>query len=84
MNRNCLSIKDFLNQYVYNHKSLLIKRKKAETIIVKLFKYFETNPNKLPEDWKSKKNNAIERNICDYVSGMTDRYASKLYNSIYE
>ena len=84
MQSNCLSIKDFLNENVYNHKSLLIKRKKAEEIIVKLFKYFETNPNKLPEDWKIKKNNAIERNICDYVSGMTDRYASKLYSSIYE
>ena len=84
MHSNCLSIKDFLNENVYNHKSLLIKRKKAEEIIVKLFKYFESNPNKLPEDWKSKKNNAIERNICDYVSGMTDRYASRLYSSIYE
>lgn len=84
MNSNCLSIRDFLYENVYNHKSLLIKRKRAEEIIVKLFNYFETNPNKLPEDWKDKKNNAIERNICDYVSGMTDRYASRLYNSIYE
>ena len=32
----------------------------------------------------NKKNNEIERNICDYVSGMTDRYASRLYSSIYE
>ena len=49
-----------------------------------MFNYFEANPSKLPDDWKNKKNNAIERNICDYVSGMTDRYASRLYNSIYE
>jgi len=84
MNSNCLLIRDFLYENVYNHKSLLIKRKRAEEIIVKLFNYFEANPNKLPDDWKNKKNNAIERNICDYVSGMTDRYASRLYNSIYE
>ena len=84
MNSNCLLIKDFLYENVYNHKSLLIKRKRAEEIIIKLFNYFEANPNKLPDDWKNKKNNAIERNICDYVSGMTDRYASRLYNSIYE
>ena len=84
MNSNCLLIKDFLYENVYNNKSLLIKRKRAEEIIVKLFNYFETNPNKLPEDWKNIKNNTIERNICDYVSGMTDRYASKLYSSIYE
>ena len=84
MKSNCLSVKDFLYQNVYNHKSLLIKRKKAEKIIIKLFNYFEDNPNKLPDDWKNKQNNAIERNICDYVSGMTDRYASRLYKSIYE
>ena len=84
MKSNCLSIRDFLYENVYNHKSLLIKRTRAEEIIVKLFNYFEVNPNKLPDDWKNKKNNAIERNICDYVSGMTDRYASRLYNSIYE
>ena len=84
MNSNCLSIRDFLYENVYNHKSLLIKRTRAEEIIVKLFNYFEVNPNKLPDDWKNKNNNEIERNICDYVSGMTDRYASRLYNSIYE
>ena len=84
MNSNCFSIRDFLYENVYNHKSLLIKRKRAEEIIVKLFNYFETNPHKLPNDWKNIKNNEIERNICDYVSGMTDRYASRLYNSIYE
>jgi len=84
MNINCISIRDFLYENVYNHKSLLIKRKRAEEIIVRLFEYFEINPDKLPEDWKNKKNNPIERNICDYVSGMTDRYAMRLYSSIYE
>ena len=30
------------------------------------------------------KNESKFRIICDYISGMTDRYASKLYKSIYE
>ena len=84
MNNNCKSIRDFLFDKVYNHKSLLIKRKRSEEIIVKLFKFFENNSNKLPEDWKNKKNTTLERNICDYISGMTDRYATNLYVSIYE
>ena len=83
MNNNCLSISDFLHINVYNHQSLIIKRKRAEEIIVKLFNYFKTNPNNLPGDWNNK-NTEIERNICDYISGMTDRYASRLYSSIYE
>ena len=37
MNENCLTIKDFLFENVYNHKTLMIKRKRAEQIIIKLF-----------------------------------------------
>ena len=26
--------------------------------------------------------NNVERNICDFIAGMTDRYAINLYNSL--
>ena len=43
------------------------------------------NFHKLPKDWSiQKKKESKNRIICDYISGMTDRYASKLYKSIYE
>ncbi|MBS57067.1 MAG: deoxyguanosinetriphosphate triphosphohydrolase [Rickettsiales bacterium] len=84
MNDKCLSIRDFLNENVYNHQTLLVKRKKAEEIIMRLFRYFENTPNKLPEDWINITNYPLERIICDYISGMTDRFASRLYRSIYE
>ncbi len=84
MNDNSLSIKDFLFENVYNHNSLMIKRKKAEEIIIKLFDYYKINYDKLPKDWKKIKSTNEERNICDYISGMTDRFALNLYNSIYE
>ena len=44
---------------------------------------FITSPNKLPLDWR-KIDEPIERIICDYISGMTDRYASRLFKEIYE
>jgi len=84
MNDKCVSIRDFLNENVYNHQTLLVKRKKAEEIIMRLFKYFENTPKKLPEDWINITNYPLERIICDYISGMTDRFASRLYRSIYE
>ena len=84
MNDNSLSIKDFLFENVYNNNSLMIKRKKAEEIIIKLFDYYKINYDKLPKDWKKIKSTNEERNICDYISGMTDRFALNLYNSIYE
>ena len=83
MNKQCLIIRDFLFKNVYNHQSLLIRRKRAEKIILQLFNYFKLNQDKLPKDW-IKQNQEIERVICDYISGMTDRFASRLYSSIYE
>ena len=85
MQDDCSIVRNFLNKNVYNHPKLTQKRKQVENIISKLFKYFFNNSNKLPNDWqKELKNEDINRIICDYISGMTDRYASNLYKSIYE
>ncbi len=83
MKKNCNSVKDFLNIQVYNHKKLLNKRNYSKKIINKLFTYFKNNNNKLPSDWINQ-DIEIERLICDYISGMTDRFAIKLYKEIYE
>ena len=78
MVEECKTIKNFLNTSVYNHKKLLDKRNYTNKIVVFLFKYFKNNINKLPTDWRYQ-NIEIERLICDYISGMTDRFALKLY-----
>ena len=78
-------IKDFLYNNVYNHPKLKKKRNEVEKIVMKLFKYFLENFKSLPEDWLlQEKYESKHRIICDYISGMTDRYASKLYKTIYE
>ena len=85
MKNNCNEIRNYLYENVYNHPKLIDKKSNAENIIFKLFEYYIKNFNLLPSDWLSKNNFEIkERIICDYISGMTDRYASKLYRSIYE
>ena len=83
MKSKAKNIKSFLFDNVYNHQNLVDKRQNVEKIISDLFKYFYNSPNKLPEDWRSI-NEPIERVICDYISGMTDRYASRLHKDLYE
>ena len=83
MKKNCNTVKEFLNIYVYNHKNLLDKRNYSKNIVNKLFVYFKNNNNKLPLDWITQ-DIEIERLICDYISGMTDRFAINLYKRIYE
>jgi len=85
LKNECLDIRKFLYRNVYNHPNLLEKRINSENIIFKIFEYYEKNFDKLPKDWLLKEELEIkQRIICDYVSGMTDRYASKLYKHIYE
>ena len=50
-------------------------------IVKTLFKEITKNPKKYIKNthlYKSGK----ERMVCDFIAGMTDRYAIKLYNSI--
>ena len=85
MKKDCSIISEFLFINVYNHKKLKSKRLQVEIIIEKLFKYFLKNFKKLPKDWFiQEKDEDKHRIICDYISGMTDRYAFKLYKSLYE
>ena len=85
MKKDCKLIRDYLFTNVYNHPKLAKKRKDVETIVMKLFEHYLKNFHTLPKDWfLQEKNESKNRIICDYISGMTDRYASKLYRYIYE
>jgi dGTPase len=83
MQRECNQIRNFLYENVYNHPKLIEKKSNSENIVFKLFEYFDKFFDKLPSDWLLKSEFELkERIICDYISGMTDRYASKLYKSL--
>ena len=50
-------------------------------LVIKLFKFLIKNPNRYINVSKYDKTN-IARSICDFIAGMTDRYAISLYNKI--
>ena len=85
MNINSKQIKDFLFLKVYKNVKIEQKRKKNEIIIEKLFNHYQQNFNLLPNDWIKKSDTMNkERIICDYIAGMTDRYADLQYHLIYD
>ena len=74
-------IKSFLKENMYHHKNVLDKAKKGEKIVKFLFNKIISNPLKfIKKDYL--KNQSKERSICDFIAGMTDRYAINLYNSL--
>ena len=81
MNLFDTSIKLFLRKKMYFSKSVLKKTNMGKKIIKSLFVKIKKNPSKFIKKSIYDKNN-VERNICDFIAGMTDRYAIKLYNSL--
>lgn len=74
----------FMFNKVYIGSIAKAQSEKAQHILEKLYLYFCSNPEKLPKDFLlgCDKDN-IERIVCDYIAGMTDRYAINLYNELF-
>mgnify|MGYP006149583515 CR=1 FL=1 len=81
MNLFDLSIKSFLKEKMYFSKNVLKKTNMGKKIIKFLFLKIKKNPSWFIKKTIYQKNN-FERNICDFIAGMTDRYAINLYNSL--
>ena len=74
-------IKLFLRKKMYYHKNVKSNTNDGKKIIKKLFFSIKKNPNKYINVSKYDKTN-VARSICDFIAGMTDRYAINLYNKI--
>ena len=75
------SIKSFLMKKMYLSKNVQKKTNYGKKIIKFLFLKIKKNPSKFIKKSAYQRNN-IERNICDFIAGMTDRYAINLYNDL--
>ncbi len=74
-------IKKFLKQKMYFHKKVNSKTNYGRKVITKLFTTIKKDPIKYI-NIKKYSNSNTDRIICDYIAGMTDRYAINLYNKI--
>tara|TARA_B100001121_G_scaffold307341_1_gene328631 strand:+ start:1968 stop:3107 length:1140 start_codon:yes stop_codon:yes gene_type:complete len=75
------TIKKFLRKKMYYHKNVKSNTNGGKKIIRKLFLSIKKNPNKYINVSKYDQTN-VDRSICDFIAGMTDRYAINLYNKI--
>lgn len=71
---------DYMYQNVYYNPVCKSEEAKAKAMIEKLYFYFLKNPDKLPKDYlKLADRFDKETAVCDYVAGMTDKYATNLF-----
>jgi dGTPase len=77
-------LRAFLFEHVYKSPIAKGEDEKAKALLVKLFEYYVRNPLKMPENYiKNLEDEGVERCVCDFVSGMTDRYAIETYNDLF-
>jgi len=79
------TLKAFLYQRLYRHYKVERMRVKAERFLGLLFETYRDHPSLLPESYQLRFDEyGIERVICDYLAGMTDRYALDEYKRLFE
>jgi dGTPase len=82
MNRE---LKDFLYNQLYRHYRVIRMQAKAERFISELFEAYVTRPEMLPDSVQAKRDGrSLQRVVCDYISGMTDRYALQEWQRLFD
>jgi len=85
MAQNNRELKDFLFKNLYQNHRVIRMQEKAERIINDLFTAYKKNPMMLPNHiqvWLE--NKGLERSICDYIAGMTDRFAIDEHRKLFD
>ena len=80
-------VRTFLFTRMYRAPSVVIMRNDVSAKIRALFPYFMDKPYLLPVEWQgefahSPDEQTIARVVCDYIAGMTDRFALQQYEQL--
>lgn len=77
--------REFLTKNLYNNYRVMRMSDKAKRFIEDLFGVYKNNPKQLPpSDQQKIKKYGLYRVICDYIAGMTDRYAQEEHKKLFD
>ena len=77
-------LRSFMFENVYRNPVAKGEESKAKDMLSRMFEYYMTHPEALPEDFHPQLSfEGLERNVCDYIAGMTDNYAIDKYTEIF-
>jgi dGTPase len=85
LHRRNRQLKDFLYNNMYRHHRVVRMAVKAERIITDLFNAYRNEPAILPRHIQELiAERGLERTICDYIAGMTDRFATEEHHKLFD
>jgi dGTPase len=78
-------LKDFLYNNLYRHYRVMRMAVKAEQIVTALFNTYCSEPMILPKHVQElTAKYGLERTVCDYIAGMTDRFAIEEHSKLFD
>ncbi|MEL6113397.1 MAG: deoxyguanosinetriphosphate triphosphohydrolase [Pseudomonadota bacterium] len=85
------ALRAFLMKNMYRHFEVNRARSQAKRLVRDLFEVFLNEPETLPPEWHSRfenddagtNANKLPRIVCDYIAGMTDRFAIREHNRLF-
>ena len=74
----------FLLEHLYRHYRAVRMAEKAKRFVEAIFQEFRRQPGQLPPDFNRKiEKDGVDRAICDYIAGMTDRFCQDEYRRLF-
>jgi dGTPase len=87
MRETLAGLRAFLHENMYRHFRVNRARSKAKRIVRALFDLFFAEPETLPPEWRGREDlsdpTRRARLVCDYIAGMTDRYAMREHQRLF-
>src|SRR5690606_21196633 len=78
-------LKSFLFTKLYRHYRVVRMAVKAERVVGQLFETYIKEPEQLPPTvLQAADGRGLHRAICDYIAGMTDRFALEEWQRLYD
>jgi len=62
---------------------IFMLERKGALMIEQLFNEYTNDSENLIPEWTNRSSTCEKRKICDYISGMTDRYITKMYQRLF-
>lgn len=78
------TLHSFMFERVYTNPVCKGEEARAIEMIKWLYEYFLMNPDEMPSEYKViREKEGVERAACDYIAGMTDRYAVHTFEELF-
>ncbi|MDX2265821.1 MAG: deoxyguanosinetriphosphate triphosphohydrolase [Hyphomicrobiales bacterium] len=82
------SLRGFLFERLYMHPRIKGIMSDAQGVVADIFLHYLRRPQDLPDEWRrsldASNQTHIARHVCDFVAGMTDRFAIETHKRLFD